>query len=228
MRCHAWMLVALAAQTLTAGCFSEEDSCNVKTDGIYVQYEVTETSDSASAEVTFWVGNSPEGTYLVLGECGDEIRVNGQRLAQTGDYPVTYVAAIERAEAYDFVFKRSDERPYLSSVEVAEPLWLRDAPEPGDSVSRASDLKLSWETTSSDELTIVVSSDCLYDYETSTIDDGSFTIESGELMAYENEEDVTCDAQLFLRRQISGDLDSALKGTIRGTAETSRTFRTTP
>ncbi|MCU0661299.1 MAG: hypothetical protein MUC50_03120 [Myxococcota bacterium] len=229
MRTSTQRVMAFVAMISAVGCFEEEDSCNVKTDGIFVEYEITESGQSADAKVTFWVGNAPGGTYLELGDCGDEIRVNGVRLAEAESNPTTYIASVDPASAYDFVFHRDGERQYISTVETPSPVRLIQAPNSGQSISRQNDIAIQWEAGSSpSDVSLEVVADCLYDFIGETSDDGAFTIESGELEAFEGEEDVTCDATLSVRRQVSGELDMALKGSIRGNAEVSRTFRSTP
>ena len=71
--------VALALSLpITTGCFPVEDSCNIKTDGLYLELDAIEENGSVEAQAIFWVGDRPGGTYLELGDCGDEISVNGK------------------------------------------------------------------------------------------------------------------------------------------------------
>ena len=94
----------LAAGASTMGCSSpEEDSCNIKTAGIYVEYEVFEEGPSARTRATFWVGNEPGGTILRLGSCGDAITVNGQTLSEkeSGGDPY-YEATMAAADTYEY------------------------------------------------------------------------------------------------------------------------------
>jgi hypothetical protein len=95
----------------TAACFPTEDSCNIKTPGIYVEFDVTETGNNARAKAVFWTGDSAGGTNLEL-TCGDTVIVNGVALEESGSNPIEYTASIDIADQYSFVFEREDEDPY--------------------------------------------------------------------------------------------------------------------
>lgn len=223
------LLLMLGLTALGTGCFPEEDSCNVKTDGIYVEYELIQTSSAAEAKVTFWVGDSAGGTYLVLGDCGDELRVNGQRLAEADGNPVTYIGELDKAAEYAFEFSRADEGTYRSTVAAPAPMILEQAPKATQAVSRQEDILVRWEEAqSAADIILEVEGECLYDLAVTTNDDGSYIIEAGELEPWDDEEETTCDATLRLSRAVEGELDPDLKGTIRAESEATRSFRSTP
>ena len=113
--------LAVCAVFLAAGCHPSEDSCNIKTAGIYLDLEAIEEGANAVGKATFWVGDDPGGTYLVLGECGDQISVNGTVLSHKSGNPEWYEASIDPAESYEFVFTRPDEDPYASVVATMRP-----------------------------------------------------------------------------------------------------------
>lgn len=219
MRKRIVNLVVFPAAVLAAGCFPEEDSCNIKTDGIYAEYEVVRSADSVSARATFWTGERAGGTYLTLGECGDRVSVNGVRLSETGTNPKYYHAAVPVADSYEFVFSREDEDPYVSTAGTPEVVDIT-SPRGGESFSRTDVLDIAWEDNAEGEIELTIEGDCIHDYPTvggaDIADNGSYQVPAGAIESWTDRDDDTCDAAIMLRRVRAGSLDPDLKGKIYG------------
>lgn len=222
--------VALCA-ALATGCYPQEDSCNVKTAGIYFQYVAVEEGGDALGRATFWVGDKPGGTNLVLGDCGDVVTVNGVTLSERGTNPKYYEAAVDKADAYEFVFTREDENPYTSAVDNMRPPVLDVAPN-GGSISRLEPFDVTWENNDGGQIELLISGSCIWDYPSvlgSTVaDTGLHSVPAEGLDATSAGENESCTAEIELTREVSGTLDGALKGTIEGQSVGRASFTTTP
>ena len=229
-----WLGLFVVAGTTAMGCTSpEEDSCNIKTAGIYVQYEVFEEGNSARTRATFWVGDSPGGTFLTLGACGDTITVNGQSLGKNTsnidhDYYETTMAA---ADSYEFVFSREDEDPYTSSVSPRAPVVVT-APT-GASISRTEAFDVTWDANDSGSINLLIDGDCIKDYPNvlgdSVSDNGTHTVNAGAIEPFVSSDATeSCVASVELTRENGGTLSSSLKGTIKGSSMGRTSFTSTP
>lgn len=220
------VLVAVAA---SGGCTTpEEDSCNIKTPGIYVEYEVVESGNGATARATFWVGDAPGGTVLYLGECGDSITVNGQPLGKDGDL---YKASLSSADSYEFIFERTDEDPYVSSVST--PPAVNISAPTGESISRADSFDIVWEANSSGSIELLIDGDCIKDYPNvlgdSIPDNGQHTVNAGGIEPFvSSDESESCTASVEMTREVGGSLSPSLKGTIVGQSVGYASFTSTP
>ncbi|MBN2343228.1 MAG: hypothetical protein JXX29_21210 [Deltaproteobacteria bacterium] len=227
------LVVALlvSAATFATGCFEEEDSCNIHTPGIYVEYEVTERNGNAYAEVVFWTGDEPGGTYLELGACGDAVSVNGTKLSESGSNPTVYRATIDIAETYNIVFDRPNEGSY-SSVITTMPEPVDILTPSGDSLARDEAFDITWESNSTGQINLLVSSDCFWDYPSSlgdqVTDNGTHTVNAQIFDVKESEAGSTCTATIELTRETDGILSEKLKGTIVGKTMDSTTFTSSP
>ncbi|MFW5740091.1 MAG: hypothetical protein ACOC1F_06965 [Myxococcota bacterium] len=219
----------LIAGVAAMGCTTpEEDSCNIRTPGIYVEYEVVESDNSATARATFWVGDAPGGTVLYLGQCGDAVTVNGQPLNKDGDL---YRASLTPADSYEFIFERSDEDPYISSVSTP-PAVNVSAPS-GESISRASSFDVEWDANGSGSLDLLIEGDCIKDYPNvmgdSVPDNGLHTVNAGAIKPFvSSDENESCTATVELTRESGGSLSPSLKGTIKGQSVGTTSFKSTP
>jgi len=229
-------MVALSAAFLTLlGCFPTEDSCNIKTDGVYVQFEAIEEGDSAIGKATFWVGDDPGGTNLELGDsCDDQIAVNGTTLSQKGSQPIYYEAAIDVAETYEFVFTREGEDPYTSTVTEMRPEVTVLGPSGGD-ISRADEFEITWEDNDGGEITLLIDGDCIWDYPDTlgdeVADNGSHTVPADGIEATDSGENESCTAEITLTREVPSSatsLDPSLKGEIDGKSVGRASFTSTP
>jgi hypothetical protein len=226
------MFVVAGSSMVAMGCTSpEEDSCNIKTAGVYVEYEVFEEGDSARTRATFWTGDEPGGTHLSLGECGDTITVNGQTLGSRSGSGITYYeSTMAAAESYDFVFSRPDEDPYTSSVSPRTPV-VATGPS-GTSISRTEAFDVTWEADTG-SIDLFIEGDCIDDYPNingdSVADNGLYTVNAGEIEPkFESDATESCTATVKLTRENSGNLSPSLKGTIKGSAIGRTSFTSTP
>ncbi len=228
---NKWIVLTLSMAALFAtACFEEEDSCNIRTPGIYVEYEVVEEDGSARAQVTFWTGDDPGGTYLELGACGDTISVNGEELSESGSNPTRYRGVIDVADSYEFVFDRPDEGSYASTVtDMPAPVAI-SAPS-GQSIARDESFEVIWDTNGSGQINLLISGDCIHDYPSTLgeaiTDNGTHTVAADALEIWSGEEGSTCSATVELTRTTTGDLSPDLKGTIVGKTRDTASFSTT-
>ncbi len=227
------LFLSLAAMiaAMTAGCFPQEDSCNVKTAGIYFEYEAVVEGGDALGRATLWVGDSPNGTNLVMGECGDKLAINGVTMQEKGSNPVYYEAAIDPADVYEFVFTREDENPYSSTVDGMRPAVMNVGPDSG-TISRADEFDVTWDDNDGGEIVLLISGSCIWDYPDvlgdEVADNGSHTVAANGIEATDSGEDESCTAEIELTREVNGTLDAALKGTIVGQSVGRASFTTAP
>ncbi len=231
MKKPLYVKLAVISTLLGAGCFPEEDSCNIKTDGIYVEYEVVRSADTVSARATFWTGERAGGTYLTLGTCGDEVTVNGVRLSETGTNPKYYHSTVPVAGSYDFVFSRADEAPYESTTGTPLPVSIT-APQSQTSFSRTDVLDIAWQDNAEGEIEVLIEGECIHDYPTvggkEIADNGAHQVPPGAIKPWTEREDETCEARVTLRRVRAGSLDSDLKGRIYGASLDEVSFDSRP
>jgi len=225
-------LLALGALA-AAGCFPQEDSCNIKTPGIYPQFEVVEEGDAATARAVFWTGDGPNGTSLVLGSCGDAIAVNGVTLQGNNSNPVEYSATLDLATTYDFVFSRPDEGDYTSTVTDLRPEVIVLGPD-GEEIPRDQEFDVTWEDNDGGDIDLLISGECFTDYpETlgdAVPDTGSYTVPANGIEAWSGDESESCTAEVTLSRTVTGDLDPVFEGQgeIYGRTMDRTTFTSTP
>ena len=224
-------LLVLGAVAAT-GCLPPEDSCDLKTQGIKVEFAAMEEAGAATGQAIFW---TDEGRAIVLGDCGDNITVNGTELqvVNATASPVVYSAATEATGEYSFVFSRPDEGDYTSTVSGLRPEVTVTAPVEGAETPRDADLIVEWNDNNdgagSDEIELLVTGDCItFDYDATWTDSGSGTIPANSLDV--DGDTTTCEAALVLTRKVSGTLDSGLNqvGSIEGWSMGRTTFTTIP
>jgi hypothetical protein len=225
------LTLALGA-LLLAGCSNpEESSCNIKTPGIYVEFEAIEEGNTALGKATFWVGDAPGGTFLTL-ECGDEIAVNGTVLSHKSGTPHDwYESSIAPAESYDFVFTRPDEEPYASLIASMPPEVSISEPD-GETIPRDEPFDILWDENGSGQIHLLIDGDCILDYPETLGDDitdnGQHTVNAGDIEPWESDENESCTAEIEMTRETGGTLDQSLKGTIEGKALGRSSFTTAP
>jgi len=218
---------------LPIGCENpEEDSCNIKTPGIYVEFEATDTGSQVLAAAKFWTGNKPGGTSLFLGNC-DKISVNGTEMREGGSGQNVYRATIGTADTYDFVFDRIDDGDTFNSTTTTPEAVTISALVSSDEIARDEAFDITWDTNGSGNINLIVEGDCIDDYPKinggNVSDTGSHTVNAGEITPkFQSDVDKTCTGSVTLTRQKDGTLDPALKGTIRGYAAGKTSFKSTP
>lgn len=229
----ALLPMALIGVIGLVGCGKpEEDSCNIRTPGIFVEYEVHESGGSAQATATFWVGDKPGGTFLSLGACGDNVSVNGQPMSKQSNVDHDYYqATLSDTDAYEFVFTRDGEDPYSSSVSPRAAVTIT-APAQGE-LSRAAAFDVTWDANDSGNLELLIKGQCIKDYPeingSNIPDTGSYSVAAGAIEPFvSSDADKSCTAELSLTRENSGTLSSSLKGTIQGFSSASTSFTSKP
>ena len=216
---YPFILFCLLA--VLTGCYEEEDSCNIKTGGIYVQYTINEYNTETVAQAVFWVGDEPGGTNLELGVCGDRVEVNGHRLTEYEDRPTRYAAYIPVAEKYEFTFIRPDEPPHVSVAEqIPEPVHLI-APD-GIDVPRDQPLNIQWEDNWSGIASLEVRGSCFFRYGETVTDNGEYTLPANRLAPLNA--DTNCAARITLARDFHGRISPNLKGSVGGMVLSSTFF----
>ncbi|MBW2531710.1 MAG: hypothetical protein JRI55_09530 [Deltaproteobacteria bacterium] len=224
--------LVMAGAAASMGCAKPEaDSCDIKTGGIYVQYEVEERGATATAIAAFWVGDGPEGTYLTFGSCGDSIEVNGESMQLRSDVDnEVYETDLAAADSYDFVFTRQDEDPYSTVVYTPDPPVI-SYPAGGESISRADTFDITWDT-GAGNVELLIEGDCIDDYPNLLGDDvpdsGSHTVAANGIEPDLNDEETSCSVDLTLTREQSGDVNPELAGEATGLGVGFVSFTSTP
>ncbi len=210
MRFHL-ILPILCFSLVFPGC-PREDSCNVRTDGIYFVFDVVEKDGAATVTASFHVGGR-FGTALLLGDCGDDITVNGVPLQERRGAFVFYEAALTPADLYTFEFTRDGEGPYVSTV-VAPPPVNITAPVQSTPISRANAFDITWEDNYEDSpgIALYIGGDCVQPVLRNIGDSGLYTVNAEDLQLPENDE--SCDATIILTRTTQGAIDPNISGTI--------------
>jgi hypothetical protein len=220
-------LLVLGAIAAT-GCLKSEDSCDLKTQGIRVEFAAMEEGGAASGQAEFF---TDEGMAIILGDCGDKITVNGTELqvVSATASPVVYAANIEATGTYEFVFSRPDEGDYTSTVTDLRPAVVVTAPAADADVPRDAALDVAWDNSDGGSIDLVITGDCFSDYKESWTDDGAETIDANSLIV--TDDTASCAAELVLTRTVTGTLDSALTdqgGWIRGWSVGRTSFTSIP
>lgn len=215
----------IAGATLMLGCLEEEDSCNIRTPGIYTEYYVSEIDGQASVNATFWVGDGPQGTYLELGSCGDTIEVNGIKLNETGSYPTHYTAKMPAATEYVFAFIRPKEKAYYSVMDNVPGAIHIETPQ-GEQIARDEDLLLLWQDNGNSQISLNISSGCFTYYRETLTDDGRHIVPANTFATRPQYCTKGCAATATLTRKFSGRLSPSLKGTIGGEVKSHAYFDT--
>lgn len=204
------VLILMCVCAALIGC-PREDSCNVLTSGICFTFRVVEQDGQATATAVFTVGNAL-GTELALGDCGDDITVNGTALQEIRGAFVHYEAVIDPADTYTFVFTREGEDPYTSVV-APPPTVTITAPAAGTVISRAEAFDITWDNNyeASPGIGLFIGGPCVQPILRDIGDNGAYTINADELA---QRVIPSCDLTISLTRTTIGTMDPATEGTI--------------
>ena len=206
------VLVLLCIGALAfVGC-PREDSCLIRTEGIYFAFRVVEEDGQATVSAVFTVGGAL-GTELALGDCGDDITVNGTALQEHRNVFVYYEAVMAAADSYEFVFTRDGEGPYVSTVTPPPPVNIT-GPEEAAVISRQDAFDITWEDNyeASPGISLFLGGPCIGEILRNVGDNGLYTINADELQFVGVDD--TCDVDIVLTRLVQGDLDPAIEGFI--------------
>lgn len=223
MRRFAALLPALAL----VACESV-DSEAIRTDAMYADIRVeADGSGAATVSTILRVGGVTSNTFVELAG-GDQLRAKAGEdttvLSEQSFWEMhSYSAELPLdAEGTEYVvsFERTiDASAPASAVTMPAPFDLGGA-DPGATFSRAADpITITWEPAEAgDDMIVEVDSDCTV-HETFAVqgDPGTFTLEPGDLTAWDSMADSTCSAEISVQRVRAGDLDPAYGegGTIR-------------
>jgi len=206
-------LVVLCVGALAlVGC-PREDSCFVRTGGIYFAFRVVEEDGQATVSAVFTVGGAL-GTELALGDCGDDITVNGVPLQERVNLFVYYETVMAAADSYEFVFTRDGEGPYTSTVTPPPPVTVT-APVAGTSISRQDAFDITWEDNypASPGIDLFLGGPCITEIWRNVGDNGGpYVVNADELQNVPPDD--TCDVNIVMSRLVAGTLDPALQGFI--------------
>jgi hypothetical protein len=226
----AFVLGAAAA----LGCLPTEDSCDIETPDIEIELAAIEEGGAAVGEAIFRTGDV---SSIALGDCGDRITVNGERMRVLSGSakPLVYAASIEAAEEYTFVFSRPDEEDYVSTVAGLRPEVTVTAPAAGSVITRDSGFDIAWDDNDDGEINLVIAGECIRTYPDAdgelVADDGADAVPANGLAwsgMEGTEAPTTCDAEVVLTRSVDGTLDAALTGSIHGWTAGRTVFTSAP
>lgn len=231
MKRFAFLSMLVLPALSMVGCIvqAEEDSCNIRTPGIFNEYEVHRTSGGAEVSARFWVGNNVGGTVLNLGQCGDQIKVNGVALTASSEH--WYKASVPTADVYEFTFTRENEQPYVSTVSAPQQVVIT-APN-GESIPRDQAFDITWENGNGGNINLEAKGDCIWSYPSVkgdlVPDTGKHTVAANTIKTLGSAgTDATCTVNIELKREIGGQLANGLKGTIKGISKGATNFTTVP
>jgi len=192
----------------------QTESENIKTSGIHVTYEITETQAGGTVlcEATFRVGSSV-GTYVEL-NAGDRITCNGQLMTKSEFFGITsYKTTLTSnpGSSYNLLFEREGEEDRNSTVILPKRITLT-APVANDTFTKGSPITINLTPESSSELIANIFIDDYSASETLSPEVSSFSLTP--LHNHSNESHVAGNRakNLNLTRSNSGGLASGFDG----------------
>lgn len=222
----------LSAALFFSGC-SKTKSENVKTDGIYAEFElVGNNKNSIICSATLKVGGST-GTVIDLSN-GDVLTCDGYPMDRSEDLlgVIRYQVQLsyQKDKVYNIVFHRPEEKPYVASVIVPE-LIKGLNPLNGAIVKKGTNIDVIWTISKaagdsfSTALNFAESSgngqhpEELYEFD-SYPENGYLEFQSSGLFAGEADKGIK-PATVFFTRYHYGQMPSLLKGVITASQKTS-------
>jgi hypothetical protein len=219
--------VALLPALALVACESVESEA-IRTDAMYADISVqADGSGSATVGATLRVGGVTSNTFVELAG-GDQLSAKAgedsavlseQTFWEMHSYSADLPLDAQDTE-YIITFDRTiDDSAPASSVTMPAPFDI-SGPDAGATFSRADDaITITWDAAEGgDDMIVEVDSDCTV-HETFAVqgDPGTFTIEPGDLTAWDSMADSTCSAEISIQRRRAGELDPAYGegGTIR-------------
>ncbi len=205
-------LVAFAA----IGCSTETVSSeNIKTGGIAATIEViSDDPTHTNVWATLRVGGDESNTYVVL-DNGDTLKASSGTESKNmsaeseGKYLATFGSG-QADQEFKVMLDRADDTDANNNVGTLPAPFSITLPDANK--SRASDdLTITWDASGgSDKMTIEVSGDCIFDYDETVADTGTYTIPKGELKSTGGDKPTTCTVDVRMERTRAGSTDSAL------------------
>lgn len=221
---------------LLAGCSESVESNDVRTSGIYPEFEVVaDGGGDSEATARLKVGGNNSNTYLDL-TGDDELTVTANSTERTMDEASgqRYRVAFEGDDGgteFVFAFLRGDEDDDapMSKVELPEPFTMMV--ETANAVRGTDDVDLTWTEGGSGDIDLTIRGDCIFDdFNERTPDDGAHTISAADIHERGTKSDEECTVTVSLSRINSGDLDRAFTegGEVTARQTRSGTFRSLP
>ena len=199
-------------------------SSSIATDGIYMDYNVVSegVGTGTQANAVLRVGGVTSTTFVDL-DGGDTLAASSgseeHNLSQSSlgvlhSYDADFdVDAVGSEFVLRFDRESFDSAP--SSIATLPEEFSITAPATESSFSRSADIdiEVTWESTSSDPMTIQLTGDCIGLYvATEPVDNGTHTISMAEIEEDQMDDFSTCTAELVIERRKGGSLDSAFGG----------------
>ena len=195
------------------GCSKETtSSANIRTGGFATLIDVYADDDTTSrVHVELRVGGSSSNTYIAL-ENGDKLTASAfgtkktLTATDTGVYETNF-AGVDADTKFTVALERTDGTA-TSTGELPAPFTLD---KPIASQSRKTDeLELDWAPADTgDAVKLDVSGDCIFDYDKTLSDTGSYVIPKNTLESTGGDKPTTCDLTFALDRKRSGVADPA-------------------
>lgn len=226
---------------LLGACAEDVDSNNVKTDGMYADFEVIGRANGKSeVRASIRIGGSRSNTYAEL-SAGDVLTaMSGEEmhtLTEVGGtvgnvhvYHATFDGADEDQE-FTVSFDREDDESAPDSTSALPAPFEITSPADGVDVSRAAALTVTWTPSTSEAVDIRLDGDCtIIETHSASTDTGTHTFAAGSISTTSSREGETCDVELTISTRAAGAIDSAFGEGGRFNAIQERTihFRSTP
>jgi hypothetical protein len=229
---HSILLIAMAS----AGC-GVESSSSLLTSGMSAEMTAQSTGDG-TAQVTaeLYDGEPIQLIFVELGS-GDELIAHHGSESQTME-KLQLLTIVEYSASFDDVADGDSFSVELQrTVDAGAPSSTMTLPPSFDldpvaaTVSRTSDLAMSWSPTSSEPIAWEVSGSCLNTVDGSFAPDtGSGTIPAAMIQLAQGQMVTSCQATVSISRTLAGSLDAHFGegGDAAGVQIRSATFTTTP
>lgn len=202
-----------------AGCKETVDSTDVRTSGIYAQYQAISNGDQTHLTARLLVGGNESNTDMRLTE-SDRLRgtvdTESKNLTDENNNQMYEAFFAETAGDTDvkIAFTRGDDdddAPNSTAV-LPEGFTLAGVTD-NESISRTDDIVITWDppgAASDPDMEWSLEGDCVAtEFDLSQDDTGTVTIPAGRLEPkFEDDADQTCDVTFTLDRSRSGTVDS--------------------
>lgn len=212
--------VGVAAVGLLAAC-EDVGSKNIKTDGMFADFEVTARADGDSeVRAALRVGGGLSNTYVELSP-GDVLSATSgsetHTLTEDGSgafnvhvYHATF-SGIEEDKAFTIGFDRADDVSAPDSHTTLPAPFQLTAPTANQEVSRADALTISWTPANTrDDMSARLDGDCIIVAAPHIdSDSGTLTLPADSLSPSAGHEGDTCNVDIRIARTRSGGVDPA-------------------
>ena len=216
------------------GCSEEVESTDVRTSGIYPEFEVIANGDGSSdVEARLKVGGRNSNTLLDL-EGGDtlEVTVDGETKTLEGRSGNRYTATFNvDAGGTEFIFaflRAEDDDAPMSTVRLPDPFEMEV--NSTDVERTVDDVEFTWEPAGDDDIDFEVQGNCFFFETGETPDDGAHSVSAEDLVGPGEDDGEECTGTVELARGQSGSIDDAFTegGSIRAYQVRQDTFRSLP